>query len=105
MGKKDNLKKELQKFAKRISNEIDIEKIILFGSRATDDFGENSDVDLIIISDDFDGMNFFERVKKMYDFWEIELPVDFICYTKNEFNNLKKGVTLASIALKKGIEI
>ena len=62
-------------------------------------------MDLIIISPDFENMNFFERVSKMYDYWEIDLPVDFLCYTPKEYNKLKKGITIVSEALKKGVLI
>jgi len=31
--------------------------------------------------------------------------VDFICYTVDEFNKLKKKISLVSTALKEGIEI
>jgi predicted nucleotidyltransferase len=96
---------ELKKFLLDLNKEIKIEKIILFGSRATENFGKDSDVDLIIVSSDFEGMNFFERGAKMYDFWELDLPVDFLCYTPKEFNKLRKGITIVSEALKNGIMI
>lgn len=105
MGKEKHLINGLKKFQERLSKEFRITKIILFGSRATDDFREDSDVDLIIVSEDFEGMNFFERVKKMYDYWEIDLPVDFICYTQKEFEMLKKRITIVKDAMKRGIEI
>ena len=105
MGEKENLIKKLKIFLENVSQEFKIEKVFLFGSRATEEFREDSDVDLIIISKDFEGMNFLERVSKMYDYWELNLPVDFICYTSKEFNHLKDKITLASIAKKTGIEI
>jgi len=105
MVQKKSLILELKKFLVTLNDDIKIEKIFLFGSRAEGNFNENSDVDLIIISPDFENMNFFERVSKMYDYWEIDLPVDFLCYTPKEFNRLKKGITIVSEALKKGILI
>jgi hypothetical protein len=41
----------------------------------------------------------------MYDFWDLNYPVDFLCYTPEEFNKLKKEVSIVSEALKEGIEI
>ncbi len=105
MGKKEYLINGLKKFIKRLGKDFDIEQIILFGSRAGNEFNEHSDVDLIIVSEDFECMNFFERVKKMYNYWEIDLPVDFICYTSKEFNKLKKQVSIVSEALREGIKI
>lgn len=105
MVQKEPLKQELKNFLINLSQDIKIENILLFGSRAEGKFNKHSDVDLIIVSPDFEGMNFFERVSKMYDYWEIDLPVDFLCYTPKEFNKLKKGITIVSEALKKGIVV
>ena len=104
MDKKESVK-EINKFVKRLSKDFSIKKVIFFGSRAFGKPKENSDIDLIIVSEDFKGMNFFERVSKMYDSWTIDMPVDFLCYTTNEFNKLKKLVSIVSYALKKGIII
>lgn len=105
MGEKENLIRGLKKFLESLSLDFKVKKILLFGSRATKNFREDSDVDLIIISDNFENMNFFERGSKMYDYWELDLPVDFICYTSKEFEKLKKGITIAREAVKEGIEI
>ncbi|MEM4605595.1 MAG: nucleotidyltransferase domain-containing protein [Candidatus Pacearchaeota archaeon] len=99
------VKKQLKEFAEKLKENLRVEKIILFGRRAEGNFDRNSDFDFIIVSGSFKGMNYFERVKKVYDFWDLDYPADFICYTKEEFNKLKKGITLVSIALKRGIEI
>ena len=40
---------------------INISKIILFGSYANGTPDHESDIDLVIISNDFDGKNIFER--------------------------------------------
>jgi hypothetical protein len=41
----------------------------------------------------------------MYDFCDLNYPVDFLCYTPEEFNKLKKEVSIVSEALKEGVEI
>lgn len=92
-------------FVKRLGLDFDIKKVILFGSRATKEYGEESDVDLIIVSNDFNNMDFFERAAKMYDYWKLDLPVDFICYTKKEFEKLKKRISIVKEALTNGIII
>ncbi len=105
MVQKKSLKQNLKEFLIRLNEEIKIENIILFGSRAGRNFNEESDVDLIIVSSYFEGMNFFERASKMYDYWEMDIPVDFLCYTPKEFNKLKKGITIVSEALREGVLI
>jgi predicted nucleotidyltransferase len=105
MGEKEYIKKEISKFMRRLSKDFRIVAIIWFGSRAEGIYKKWSDIDLIIVSDDFENMNFFERVSKMYDYWELDLPVDFLCYTKKEFDILKRRISIAKMALEKGIVI
>ena len=105
MGEKEYLIKGLKNFFKSLNKDFKIYKILLFGSRAGENFNKHSDVDLIIVSSDFNKMNFFERVSKMYDYWEIDLPVDFIWFTPSEFNKLNNRVTIVQRAVQEGIEM
>jgi uncharacterized protein len=105
MDKKESVVKRLRKFRKKVGREFSVEKMYLFGSFAWGKLHKDSDVDLIIVSKKFSGMNFFERGAKMYNYWTLRLPVDFLCYTPEEFRKLKNQVTIVSEAVKKGIEI
>lgn len=104
MGKEENIKL-LKNFIRRITKKYNISKILFFGSRATGNFDKESDFDLIIVSSDFKGLNFIERASKFYDYWDLNYPVDFICYTPEEFEILKKQISIVADALKFGIEI
>jgi len=42
---------------------------------------------------------------KMYDYWNLNYPVDFLCYSPEEFNKLKKQITIVRGAVENGIEI
>lgn len=101
---KEQLKKELIKFKKKIEHKYSVEKIILFGSRSKKDFKKDSDVDLIIVGN-FKEKGNLKRAPPLYLEWDLDLPVDFLCYTPEEFNKLKKTVTIVREAVKKGIEI
>jgi uncharacterized protein len=101
---REELINELKKFKKSIEKEYKIENIILFGSRATENYKESSDVDLIIIGK-FKGNNSFKRAPPLYLKWSLSIPVDFLCYTPKEFNKLKKKRTIVKEAVEKGIEI
>jgi len=105
MGEREYLIKGIKKFIEELKRDFSISNVVFFGSRAEGNFNEHSDVDLIIVSKDFEKMNFFERVKKMYDYWELDLPVDFICYTPKEFNKLKKQISIVKEALREGVKI
>ena len=105
MGGRKPLKEKLKSFRQRVNKDIPIERMILFGSRAEGTANRESDVDLIIVSSRFKRWDFFKRGAKMYDYWDIGYPVDFLCYTPEEFNKLSKQITLVSEAIKKGIEL
>jgi len=50
-------------------------------------------------------MDFFQRGAIMYNYWDLRLPVDFLCYSPEEFNQLRKRVSIVSEAIREGIEI
>ena len=106
MGKKDvDLIKTLQQFKSNLSKNMNISKFILFGSRARGDNKKNSDVDILIVSPDFEGKKSFKRSPSFYLMWNYDYEVDFICLTPEEFNKLKKKVTIVREAVREGIEI
>jgi hypothetical protein len=105
MGKGKSVIEKLKEFAKKVSGEIPIKQMILFGSRAEGKTGRDRDIDLIIVSPKFRGMDFFSRGAMMYDYWDLNYPVDFLCYTPEEFNKLKKMMTIVREAKKEGIVI
>ena len=94
MGGRKSIKERLRMFRNNVSKEIPIKNMILFGSRAKGKVGRDTDIDLIIVSQKFKELDFFQRGAKMYDYWDLRYPVDFLCYTPEEFNKLKKQITI-----------
>jgi len=103
--KKDIIIKKLTRFKYDVNREFPLQKIIFFGSRSHGKPGKWSDIDLVIVSSKFRRLNFFKRGAKMYDYWKLNYPVDFLCYTPEEFNKLKKQITIVKEAVENGIEI
>jgi predicted nucleotidyltransferase len=71
---------------------INISKIILFGSYANGTPDHESDIDLVIISNDFDGKNIFERANltKEAEILTIKkylIPLDIITLSDKEFES------------------
>ena len=104
MVQKENLK-IVEGFRDRLLKRIGGLKLVLFGSRAGDDFSEESDFDLIVVSDDFEKKDMIKRCALLYGDWDYNFAVDFICYTPKEFDENKNRVSLVSEALKKGVVI
>ena len=105
MRGKETILKNLNIFKQNLGNKVQIGKVIFFGSRASGKPHKDSDIDLIIVSKDFRGKTFRERPVGFYDYWNLDYPVDFLCYTPEEFNKLKKQITIVREAVNNGIEI
>lgn len=105
MGQKKSITHQLKHFKKKVAKDMPLQKLILFGSRAEGKTGRDTDVDLVIVSNSFKKLDFFERGARMYDYWNLDYPVDFLCYTPEEFNKLKRQITIVREAVEHGIEI
>ena len=105
MDREKALVKKLMYFKADVSREFPIKKMIFFGSRATGKPRRWSDIDLIIVSPKFRKLDFFKRGARMYDYWDLRMPVDFLCYTPEQFKKLKKQITMVREAVETGIEV
>lgn len=105
MGRKESLLKSLAAFKARLSEKMPVEKMIFFGSHARGRAHKWSDVDLIVVSKKFRGKRFRYRPLGFHRLWDIRYPVDFLCYTPEEFQRLRKEVTIVRDAEREGIEI
>ena len=101
----DRAKSEIIKQLKEFKKQNKIEKMYLFGSMATGKLHKYSDVDLVVVSKKFRGKSLLERSPNLYLKWNLEYPVDFLCYTPEEFNKLKKQITIVREAVTNGVEI
>jgi uncharacterized protein len=102
MVKKEDLE-IINDFADKLSKIMPIEKVILFGSRAKEKTHEWSDFDIMVVSTVFNGVASFKRGAEMHNYWNYGYPVDFLCYTPEEFNKLKKKISLVKEILSSGV--
>ncbi|MGV8073282.1 MAG: nucleotidyltransferase domain-containing protein [Syntrophobacteraceae bacterium] len=69
-------------------------KIILYGSYATGTNREGSDIDIVVISDDFIGRSYWERIDILADaVYEIFAPVEVTALTHDEWEDGDSFVT------------
>jgi uncharacterized protein len=63
-------------------------KIILFGSYALGTHTEDSDIDILVVSDDFKCKDYWERIDIMADvIYDIFEPIEAIGLTSDELDN------------------
>lgn len=95
---------------RRIAGEegIEIDKLIVFGSRARGDYQESSDVDILLVSEDFEGVNWYKRPKNFFLDWDYDnLPTpEILCYTPAEFKEKKtKKGSIVKTAHEEGVSL
>jgi len=101
----DKRKSELISKIREFKKKNKLDRAIFFGSHAKGKAHKWSDIDLIVVSKKFRGKGILRRSPDLYMKWDLDYPVDFLCYTPEEFNKLSKQVSIVSEALKHGIEI
>lgn len=83
---------KIDRFINILKDNIDIEKVIIFGSFVRGDQRRWSDIDLAVISDNFEKMNFHERLVFLGMLaWQAQaVEIEALGYTRNEFKNATK---------------
>jgi predicted nucleotidyltransferase len=81
--------KTIKRFLKKVNEQIRIDKVILFGSFARGKQKKWSDIDLAIISDDFKGIDNFERLVMLgkIAWYAKATEIEALGYTKDEYKN------------------
>jgi len=104
MDKEENLS-IVERFKKVLSSVFSFDRLILFGSRARGDFERDSDFDLIIVSEEFKGIESYKRLSRVRRYWDADYPVDMICLTSEEFEKMKSRPTIIKLANEEGVEV
>ncbi len=78
MHSKENLNNLISQLLNLIRDEINIKGVYLFGSYAKGNANEYSDIDLAIVSDNFEGSRFFD--KKRINKYLLKTTTDFEIY-------------------------
>lgn len=105
MGRGRDLSPEVRSIVERFRRESGIDRVIVFGSRAAGGATEQSDVDLVLVDDRFRGKRAFERPVGLRRYWPEGVAVDFLCYTPEEFEELKDRPTIVRLAVEEGVEV
>ncbi|MCE5340413.1 MAG: nucleotidyltransferase domain-containing protein [Planctomycetaceae bacterium] len=68
------------------SKGIKSQKLILFGSFAKGNFHQESDIDLVVISKDFENKNYWERIEILSEaIYEMFKPIEAVAMTPDEW--------------------
>jgi Nucleotidyltransferase domain. len=98
-------KRELARFLKRLKRELGVVEVYIFGSRAYGNPLLESDLDMIMVSEEFGKRSFIENMELLSRMWDGSFTVEMFPYTPEQLRKYAERKTVVSEALRKGIRI
>ncbi len=91
---KKNVLELIQKFQKALEERhVHIQKIILYGSWANGNAHDDSDIDVVVISDSFKEKGYWERIELLSQaIYKIFAPIEAVAMTQEEWDNKLSSV-------------
>lgn len=100
-----SVEQALQDYSKEIIKRFKPSCIILYGSRAKGTYTPLSDVDIIVISNNFE-MDFLSRIRSLIDLNTSAFPIEPLGYTESEFSDMFESFRLTALdAVYEGVAI
>lgn len=78
----------------RLRHKFRVDKALLFGSTARAERLQESDIDLILVSEDFENMSVPERQGAVQREWNHPEELQALTYTSSEFSEVSKRLTM-----------
>jgi predicted nucleotidyltransferase len=82
------LRKELARYVHLLTEHSDPERVIVFGSLATGQVHDWSDIDLVIVEQTI--LPFFQRLHRVRRLLQPQVGTDILVYTPDEFEQLSR---------------
>ena len=89
----------------KLIEEFRPEKVIIFGSRVRGTANKDSDIDVIVISSYFADIPFLRRMPSVLKKVSFPKHVDYLCYTRNEYERIKNESAIIMDALENSVEL
>jgi len=79
--------KKIDDYVGEVVRKLNPYLVVLFGSFATGDINEGSDIDIIVVADFKE--DFLDRIRTLMDLNTFKIPIEPVGYTPEEFNQMK----------------
>lgn len=79
--------KKIDDYVGEVVRKLNPDLVILFGSFATGDINEGSDIDILVVADFKE--EFLDRIRTLIDLNTFKIPIEPVGYTPEEFNQMK----------------
>ena len=101
----DSIEKALHEYCTEVEKRFNPICIILYGSRAKGTFTNASDIDIIVISNNFE-QDFLSRIKDLIDANISSFPIEPLGYTQSEFEIMLGSYRITALdAISEGIPL
>jgi len=97
--RKEQLEEELKRIIPKII-ELNVEKIILFGSIVSGSMHKRSDLDILVVKDTSE--RFMDRLERFYLHIKPRIALDILVYTPAEFEEMSQNNQFIKTILKNG---
>ena len=102
-GETDSIIERVIEYCRSVDSEFRLKRVVLFGSRSRGDFYPHSDIDLLLVSDEFPD-DWFTRQAKLY-FLKLK-QIEPIGYTTTEIRGMiEEGNKFIENVFREGKEI
>jgi predicted nucleotidyltransferase len=100
-------KRDVEAFVERLCRLHPVVAVILFGSRARGDWLKTSDIDLLVLSEDFAGLPHLARLEHLGAEWArvSHLPADVLGLTPHEFARRAEELSVVGVIAREGIPL
>lgn len=97
-------KRELASYLLKLK-ELNVTEVYLFGSRVYGTPLEDSDLDIIAVSEEFGKRGFIENMQMLSELWNGSFTIEVFPYTPEQIRKYKGRKVTVTEALEKGIKI
>ena len=97
------IEREVKRYLKSLPIKVDL--AILFGSTVYGERLRDSDIDLIVVSEDFKEVPFEKRILTLQKHWKHRVMLEAFGFTPEEFESLKDKSIVIQEAVEKGKKI
>ncbi len=98
-------KRELISFLKHLKKELRVREVYLFGSRVYGVPLRDSDLDVLVVSEEFSKHSFIENMEALSRLWNGSFTLEIFPYTPEQIEKYRGRKTVITEALEKGVKI
>ena len=105
VGTTPDIDRWIDAFGERLSRRLRVDRILLFGSRARGAALHESDVDLAVVSADFESMSWIARAELLAREWGYGPDADCFGFTPNKLARATNELTFPGQIRKTGVVV